>query len=319
MHPQIMEVIELIKTKEMICHVNTNFTLVTRERAERLIKAGVDHLIVSLWAATPETYDKVHPNKTGKTFHRIKDRLRFLIAGKVGRPYVKLYNVIFNQNYYEFEDMIELALELNADAVEFTVVDTIPGKTDRLLLSEEERNFLLSKIAYLKQNIPYEYEASEGNYVFHFGEGKDLKLFKFEHFIRRLLNANYRIGEYDNDIVQKIPCYIGWISTRIMSNGNVNVCLKAHKIPVGNIYRQSFWEIWNGKKQREFRRKALDVKKSDPLFSLIGNDPSTKIGCYKGCDDIVRNLNCHSRMVALSPRQCELLKQPLKVEETKPC
>lgn len=319
LHPQIMDVIRHIKDKGMMCHINTNFTRVTKETAQALIDMGVDHLIVSLWAATAETYERLHPNKSVQTFHQIKDILGFLIDAKTTRPYVKIYNVIFNQNYHEFDEMINLALEFNADTAEFTVVDTIPGKTDCLLLSAEDRNFVLNRIGDLKQRIAYDYEPYDGNYIFRFAEGKTLSLFKFEYFIRRLLNASYKIGEYDSDIVHKIPCYNGWNSTRILANGDVNVCLKAHKIPVGNINLQRFRQLWNGEKQREFRKKAIHIDKNDPLFSHIGNDPRAKIGCFKGCDDITRNVNLHQKLQSLLPYQREILRQAPKRMRLIPC
>lgn len=319
LHPQIMEVVQQIKDRGMTCHINTNFTRVTKDTAQALIDMGIDHLIVSLWAASAQTYARLHPNKSAATFHQIKDVLGYLIDAKTSRPYVKIYNVIFNQNYHEFDEMIDLALELGADTAEFTVVDTIPGKTDRLLLSTEERNFVLNRIGALKQRIAYDYEPHDGNYIFRFAEKKTLSLFKFEYFIRRLLNADYKIGEYDSDIVRQIPCYIGWNSTRILANGNVNVCLKAHKIPVGNINYQRFRQIWNGPKQREFRRKALRVAKNDPLFSQIGNHPQARIGCFKGCDDITRNVNCHQKLQTLGPHQREILQQAAQRMRLTPC
>ncbi|MBW2096489.1 MAG: SPASM domain-containing protein [Deltaproteobacteria bacterium] len=307
MHPHIMKVIELIKKRGMVCHINTNFTLVTKERAKGLIDAEADQIIVSLWAATPDTYVRCHPNKTGDTFYQMIDVLHYLIGEKKDKPHVKLYNVMFTHNYHEFDDMLRLALDLLVDAAEFTVVDTIPGKTDSLLLSEGMKKFILSRIARLKKNVPYDYEWHEGNYIFHFDDGMSLKLFKFEHFIRRLLNQDCVVGDYDSNIIQKMPCYIGWIFARILSNGDVNACLKAHKIPVGNINRNSFREIWNGDKQREFRKHALRIEKDESFFSMIGNDPHARVGCLKSCDDITRNVIWHHRIEALNPSQREML------------
>jgi anaerobic magnesium-protoporphyrin IX monomethyl ester cyclase len=319
MHPQIMEIIELIKKRNMVCHLNTNFTLVTRERARRLIDAGVDTIIASLWAATPETYVRTHPNKDARTFHNILETLDYLLKVKKNKPYVKLYNVIFSHNFHEFDEMVQLALDLNTDLAEFTVVDIIPGKTESLLLTEAMQKDILCRIAYLKENVPYEYEWQEGNYIFHWAQNRRLKLFKFEHFIRRLLNDDCLSGDYDRDFIQRLPCYIGWIFTRILSNGDVNACLKAHKIPVGNVHRQSFREIWNGTKQRQFRQKALSRAKDDPLFALIGNDPVAKIGCFKGCDDIVRNVIWHHKIESLTPEQRRLLEAAGHEGHLAPC
>ncbi len=308
MHPRIIEILKLIKSKGMICHINTNFTLVTEEIARQIIEIGVDHIIISLWAASEKTYKETHPGLPDSKFQKIIDVIKYIQSHKNKAPYVKLYNVMFTHNYFEFDKMVKLAQELQVDATEFTVVDTIPGKTDVLLLSRGMKDYILNKIGFLKENIPYDYEWDEGNYIFHFDRQKCIKLFKLEHFIRRLLNKDSETSNYDSDIIQKIPCYIGWLSSRILADGNMNACLKAHRIPVGNINKNSFSEIWNGKKMREFRKAALNIEKTDPLFSKIGNDPDAGIGCFKGCDDITRNIMCHNRILALNKKERMILK-----------
>jgi len=98
-----------------------------------------------------------------------------------------------------------------------------------------------------------------------------------------------------------MPCYIGWLFARIIPNGEIHSCLKAHRIPTGSLYLNRFSEIWNSEKQVYFRKKTLAYKKSDLFFRLIGNDPNIKeVGCYKSCDDIGRNTWMHNRMKMLS-------------------
>ncbi|NQT28457.1 MAG: radical SAM protein, partial [Candidatus Omnitrophica bacterium] len=138
MHPQIMEILEYTKKKNLICHVNTNFTLLNREGLDQLIRTGVDFLTVSIWAATADTYVKTHPGSSSRDFYKIKENLSYLNSRKKDKPYIKLYNVIFNMNYFEVQGMIEFAGEIKAESLEFTVVDTIPGATDTLSLNEAQ-------------------------------------------------------------------------------------------------------------------------------------------------------------------------------------
>ena len=79
-------------------------------------------------------------------------------------------------------------------------------------------------------------------------------------------------------------------------------------MPVGNVYRNSFREIWNSEKQREFRQNALRLSKEDVFFSRIGNDENCKAGCYKSCDDIGRNVIVKERIQALSSSQRNILR-----------
>lgn len=295
MHPRAMDVLTYAKSKGFICHLNTNFTLVDEDILNRLKQMKLDYLIVSLWAATPQTYAITHPNKNEATFLRIKTLLEFLNQTKNSFPKVRLYNVIFNLNYKEFIQMVDFALECLCECVEFTVVDTIPERTDKLLLNREQTLELLEMCE--KSKLNKRYYTQDGKFI----------IFNFAQFLRRISSEYSSNAEYDRGILDSIPCYVGWLFARVLADGNVNSCLKSHRMPVGNIYNQDFDVIWNGDKQREFRRAGLTPEKESDLFSLIGNDPGKKIGCYKSCDDLGRNIFMHERITKLTPFQKSLL------------
>ncbi len=313
-HPHMMEILRYSKEKGFLCYVNTNFTLLDKDKLKELIEMGVDHLTVSLWAGTARTYALTHPNKTELDFERIRENLLYLNTHKKGKPLVKLYNVIFNLNYHELERMIEFAKETHSESVEFTVIDTIPQATDILLLNSQQQKELLR----ICQRIMRRREE---------GWAREVILFNFEQFYHRIASPeNVVKGLYDKWIIGKIPCYIGWVFTRILPDGNVNGCLKAHRIPLGNIFQNRFSEIWNSPRYRWFREKTLRFDEDDPFFSLIGNDPQCKVGCYKSCDDLQRNLKVHEELLSLSPLERKMIRIYLptyrktlkkkKVEET---
>ncbi|MFC1514916.1 radical SAM protein [Candidatus Omnitrophota bacterium] len=296
MHPKIMDILAHTKKRGLECYVNTNFTLVDRKRAKELADLKVDSLTVSVWAATPGVYSATHPNKTEGTFEKIKERLEYLNSVKESLPVIKVYNVIFTMNYHELEQMIEFALVTGSEMVEFTVIDTIPGKTDRLLLAVAERQSLSEACGRAKAK----YESSQGNGT--------IILFGFEEFMRRISNADAQTAEYDSDVIGAIPCYAGWTYVRILADGNVNSCLKSHRFPVGNILERRFKKIWNDSQQRCFREKTLRFDKNDPFFRLIGNDPDSQIGCYRSCDNIGHNRYMHGKVTALSPFEKDMLR-----------
>lgn len=282
MHPDILPVVEHAKARGLHCCINTNFTLVNDRTVKRLIEHSVDALTVSVWAAKPKTYVLTHPNKDEATFYRIKDTLKMLHALKNrGRPFIKIYNVISNLNYLEIEQMVDFAAETGAEAVEFTVVDTIPGATDALALDPDQRRETLARCERILK-----------------GNHKVQVL--MEHFMRRLSDPGADVAQYDSGLLAGSPCYVGWVFSRIMPDGDVNFCLKAHRIPVGNLYESSFGEIWNSKTQRDFRARALKFDTTDSFFHLIGNDKDCKVGCYKSCDDIGRNRHVQQKINSLS-------------------
>ena len=291
MHPDILPVLAHAKALSLECCVNTNFTLVTEKVVKRLVELSVDALTVSVWAATPKTYAVTHPNKDEATFYRIKDTLKMLNSlKKEGRPFIKVYNVISNLNYREVEQMVDFAEETGSESVEFTVVDTIPGATDKLVLDPDQRREILAQCERILK-----------------GSHK-VRVLNMEHFMRRLSDACADQAQYDSGFLGKNPCYVGWVFSRIMPDGDVNFCLKAHRIPVGNLYKNSFHEIWNSAKQKEFRQKALRFDPEDSFFRSIGNDKNCKMGCYKSCDDLGRNKQVEQQLGALSLSEKILLK-----------
>jgi len=118
-----------------------------------------------------------------------------------------------------------------------------------------------------------------------------LNLLGFGSFFRRISNESPK-ENYDSNIIDSMPCYVGWIYARILTNGDVIPCCKAHLFPLGNLYKNSFKEVWFSRKYNEFRQKAKKLKKSNRYFD--------KIGCYKGCDNLGMNLNMHRRIKDLS-------------------
>jgi len=155
MHPQIDEVLALVKSLDIELNVITNFTLVDDERARRMVDLGVDSITVSLWAGTAETYVKTHPTASHELFERTMRVLGGMTEYRrqtgARFPRVKVYNVISNLNYHEINEMIDVARDAGADLVEFTPIDIVEGRTDSLALSEEQRRQILDQLLGLRR------------------------------------------------------------------------------------------------------------------------------------------------------------------------
>lgn len=295
MHPHIMDIVRHIKQLGLTCHINTNFTLVDQDCAAELVEIGIDHLIISLWAASAEVYRRTHPNKSEETFKQLKESVAHTVQiKKEGPPHITLYNVIMNLNYHEVEAMVAFAAETGVNAVEFTVVDTIPGATDKLLLDEQQQIEILAMGRRIQDRRHG--AGSNGHLDIRIGE-----------FLRRISSSGAAQGDYEVEMLAKIPCLVGWNFMRILADGNVNACLKAHRIPVGNIYENPLAQIWNSTGQRRFRMKTKEGNKDDAFFAMIGNDEFKKVGCQKGCDDIERNRRLWNRLQQQSLPQKALL------------
>lgn len=302
MHPDILKIIEYIKERkrEIEVDINTNFTLVDKNIAQKLIDLGLDSLTVSLWAGDAITYMKTHPNKNEETFYQIKEVLTYLGEKKNGKPYIKIYNVIFNQNFQNIERMIDFAIEVKAEDIQFVPLDPIPERTDCLLLNKKEKKVLLKKLVLIKQN--YDYLTQRYNY-----NGKSIIITAFTEFLRRIEGVDLETGAYDVQKVKEIPCYVGWLFARIMTTGNVVPCCKGHRLVLGNLYKKSFYKIWNSEEYKQFRYKAKNLSKKDIYFSQIGNQANYETGCYN-CDNLWQNEPMHRQIKSLKKGERLLIK-----------
>lgn len=275
MHPKIMELIAYTKAKRMILGITTNFSLLTKEKVMDLIRLEVDELAISIWAPNEQAYEKTHPNTPSGLFKRIRDNLLILNTNKQKKTFVTLCNVICNLNYLEVEEMFRFALETGANGVYFTLIDILAG-TEQLLLNKEQRQIVL-KQALKINDIWQELDA-----------GKKIKLDYFHGFISRLNDDGALSGNYDQQKTSQIPCYIGWIFSRILADGSVSPCCRAVKKIMGNINNQAFGDIWFSESYNEFRSKAKNLPKTDPYFSGVG--------CLKMCDNLMHNEEMHRRI-----------------------
>jgi hypothetical protein len=221
----------------------------------------------------------LHPNRQEADFLRIKDNLIYLKGIKQGlkknKPIICVHNVINSKNYRQIKEMAYFSSLVGADEVRFSVVDVIPGVTDELLLSDEQRQFVIKECRELSLNIGIT------------GLGR---------FMQMISSDGASKGEYDRGIVDNYPCYSGWLFARVKADGSVNPCLKSHRISLGNIYQKSFKEIWNSPSALEFRSQAQKLKPGNPYFSIVGNGSNTDIGCFRGCDDLSRNIFMHRKL-----------------------
>ena len=280
-HPRLDEILRACKQRNLITCITTNGTLITEKRAALFAELPIDELAVSIWAATGDTYARTHPNKTGRTFDKLVRNLGILADKKKLRPKVTLANVIFAMNHAEVEQMYDLALKVRADSLYYAVLDPIEGYTDGLLLGPDhvvQVNAQLDRIKRRNEALP---------------PRQQLELENWEGFRRRVnSSAEQQDGSYDADVIDAIPCYVGWIFCRILANGDVAPCCRGSDLPLGNINTDGFKKTWLGAKYTEFRDKALNLSKKDPYFEPIG--------CHKTCDNLMHNEMFHQRLEELS-------------------
>lgn len=103
-HPSLEEIVRFATDKGFCCYIITNGTLLTAERARRLINVGLNRIQFSLHATTAQTYERM----TGKPlFEKVIENIQGFqtINDAAGHPcHVSVFSVISCINEHEMQD-----------------------------------------------------------------------------------------------------------------------------------------------------------------------------------------------------------------------
>lgn len=227
---------------------NSNGTLLTRERSDRLIAAGLNWLHVSIDGARPETFAEI---RRGGQLDKVVANLRALVTARAdaerAHPWIQMNTVLMRANHREVDALVRLAADIGVDRLwiqglshEFTDVAGDPafieiGRwTDRQLLRPDEVERMLGEAAALARRL-----------------GLDLRL-----PAAGSSDGGRRPGERG--------CDWPWRSAYVSHDGGVQPCcmlMGRHRGRVGNVHEQPLSELWRQPDYVELRA------------GLLGDDP----------------------------------------------
>ncbi len=273
-YPDFWKVLEYAQKLRVKVHINTSLAFIGKADISKLLSfSSLSSVTVSAWGGESAIYSKLH-NRDDKYFFRMKENLKYLTYLKHPRIYVKLSSIVTKLNYLGLVNLFELAVETRCDAIEFGVLDSISEATDIFLLDLYQLDFLSKNFIKIMREMQR--------------KNSKIKVEGKSRFLRRINNPKAFQGEYDS-FIENNRCFSGWTFLRMRANGDLNSCLKSHRIPIGNIYKNSFLELWNNMLQREFREQSLKLPKRKDYFKQIGNIQTEGIGCKRICDNLSLN------------------------------
>jgi radical SAM protein with 4Fe4S-binding SPASM domain len=110
--PHLDDMVALAARRGIAVGFNTNGTLLTPQRAERLVRAGLAWLHVSVDGATAATYEGI---RDGARFERVRRGVEAIVAARAaagtGRPDISLVCVAMRRNHHELPALVRLAAE----------------------------------------------------------------------------------------------------------------------------------------------------------------------------------------------------------------
>lgn len=114
MHPRFFDMVAYAAQRGMCVSTNTNLTLLSKRRAERLVASGIDQIHVSVDGASAATYEHI---RVRARFARLRRNLDYLAAAcdLKPRPRLRLVTVAQRGNLHELPALVDLACEYGID------------------------------------------------------------------------------------------------------------------------------------------------------------------------------------------------------------
>lgn len=225
-YPRFKEVLRYIYSlnpKENLIQITTNGTLLTGEAAA-LLGRGLRTLIISLNAATPETYNRdMKFGEFGSTLRHIREFMEALPVEDRGK--VQLHFVAHTGNYLEIPNFVLLARDLGIGTVTIGqyLVDLREHVQYALLSVREEYNDVVRRARELARNA-------------------DVAFYAPRFFEESAVAPASECLDPVN------ACYVG-------VDGQVAPCCFCGSYRIGNVYKEGFQEVWFGREYRRLRRK----------------------------------------------------------------
>jgi len=227
LHPDMVSIIEHTKESVIDVALTTNGVLLKKEIVERAL-INTEWIKVSINGGTRETYAEVHQSKPDD-FDKVIENLSFAAKIKKDKGYkcvLGMQLVLLPENRHEVVSLANLAREIGMDYVVIKPYSQHPqSKTNRY-----------SAIKYSDLVCPSE-ELDEIN---------------SDNF--SVVFRNNAIKKWDHKLRSYQSCLALPFWSYIDSFGNVwgcSVYLGDKRFCYGNIYKNSFKEIWKGEKRKK--------------------------------------------------------------------
>jgi MoaA/NifB/PqqE/SkfB family radical SAM enzyme len=230
LNKDFMKMLKYVKSRDIIVELYDSFFFIDKKTAEELIDMGIDIIFVSLDAATKETYEKI---RVGSDFERVINNVKTFFQLKKEKnaqyPKIAFHYIVNKMNLQEIPQYIELVHSL-------TNGENVTIQFTRMLHKFKEVNDLFVEIP--KEIMQLTEEKAE------------------EMGINVIWNADVP------QVKPPINRCIEWTMPFIFVTGHVIPCCSGNEAghrefqketALGNVFEQSFKEIWRGKKYKALR------------------------------------------------------------------
>jgi len=269
LYPQLEELILTVKGFGSIIDTPTNGTMLA-EHASMLVRTGFDSVRVSI-----DGPHEINDNQRGKgSYGKAMAGVETLYKEKlkVGKraPFIDIIYTITPANYLSIEQFFLEDLNLSA-------IDRVSIQMENFLTAEMGESY--SKFLKSEFNLPSERYwrgalrspddfnrmntrelAQQVKKVHKRLESLGKKILLLPPTFSQENLSAYLKADWNKMIDTYHSCLVPWFSVDITATGDLAPCHVYYDLIMGNLYEQSFEEIWNGDRYQRFREYMLQNK-----------------------------------------------------------
>jgi radical SAM protein with 4Fe4S-binding SPASM domain len=246
--PHLDDMVALAAARGIAVGFNTNGTLLTRDRADRLVAAGLAWLHVSVDGATAATYEGI---RDGARFSRVRRGVEAIVAAKTAHgaelPELSLVCVAMRRNHHELPALVRLAADWGVGRLWVQNLSHTFSDTDPAGRYEEIRSFAAAETLLDVAEADASFAAARKEAA---NLGVDLRLPRREEDDER--PARRAAGTPG--------CDWPWRSGYVTRDGRLQPCcmvMGADRAEVGSLADGPFADQWRGPAYQAFRERLL--------------------------------------------------------------
>lgn len=239
----IFDCIAYARAKNMYVCSSTNGHFLSEENILKTIGSGLNKLIIPLDGTDQQTYEQYRiEGSFQQVIDGIQDFVRIRRQMKTKKPKLEIQFLVLKSNEHQIKEIKLLGKKLGADKVKLKTAQFYHYEHGNPLIPENQR------------------------YNRYRQQPREMKT-KFSNF-QLFESSNLQIPSAHQHITNKNPlsnrCFRMWGSCVITWDGKVVPCCydKNADHCMGDLTKNSFRDIWNGKKYQDFRNQIVINRKS---------------------------------------------------------
>jgi MoaA/NifB/PqqE/SkfB family radical SAM enzyme len=238
--------------------LNSNGSRIDRAAARRLVDAGLDGAVISLYAADAALHDRLR--RSPGLWQRAHEALAALVEQRDGRAValrVDMQTFLSRDNFRLFPELLALAFRLRVCSITFSYLEG----------DYAERKFLLQRAdiaEFRREVVPRALDVIRSA-----GSSAGARRLALAA-VRSLYSGGERKqGDYAQGIYRRSrPCAIPSFLALVLANGDVHPCNMveyAHEPVMGNLRERGLAELWRSAAWRDFRRRGFPMCRYCPM------------------------------------------------------